>query len=369
MAKYLIVFILLFLTSCSASQIDVNDTYTEAKVMEVMSSLTLENKDSVENQSARILVKVTSGIDKDKEIVINQQLVPKLNDIPIPDQGDVVVLSETILSDGNTGLQIVDIKRRGVALFSLFLLLAVMSVIGGVKGIVFSVLLLSIFFSVNYILFPLISWGLSPVFFTFIGANLLSALIGFLVHSKEKIKAAFISNSVSLFVVTILAYIMSRYGALGSLLSRNSVSIVNQEINVGSLIASAIIIASLGVIININLTVFNSSKELKKSKPDNKDSVSTLINTVRPMMFINVLFVFLIYLGLGLPVLFSKYYFSSLSSTINTDIITFYFIANSISGIGIIVSAVVSSFMSFYAKSNDSSKKMRNIKSIQGLSK
>lgn len=369
MFKSLIIFLLLFINSCSSAETITNDNYVEAQVINVMSSLTIENKDmGIENQSARIVVKMLSGPDSDKEVIINQQLVPKINDIAIPDPGDVVVLSETVLNDGTSGLQIIDIRRSGIAFLAIFLLFLIMSVFGGVKGVVFSLLLISIFFSVNYILFPIISWGLSPIFFTFIGTNILSALIAFLIHSKEKVRSAIFSNFISLFIISIFSYIFSSYGAFGSILSRNSVSIVSQEINVGSLIASAILLSTSGLVINMNLLVFNN-KENKGLLTRSDNNFSTLLNSVRPTAFIHVLFVSVIYMGLSLPILFSKSAVSSLRSMINTDIITFYMVAVSISGIGIISSAVISCFISQYLSSTETAKKMRNLKSTQDLKK
>lgn len=371
MIKYIITIFLLVLVSCSKTEnIQNNDNYVEAKVLEIMSSLTIEDQSlGVENQTARILVRITSGVEKDKEVVINQQLVPKINDITIPDVGDSVVLSETILSSGDSALQIVDTKRKSIAIFSIFLLFTIMAIVGGVKGIVFAVLLVGIFFLTNYILFPLISFGLSPIILSLIACNILSILFVSLIHSKEKIKPAIISNSISLFVVGIISYIFTKFGSLGSLLARDSVTIVNQNIKVSSLISSSILFATLGVIISINLFVFNITKDSKKIKTDNKESIKNIINAVRPTMFINILFVFLIYLGLGLPVLYTKYLSTSLSATLNTDIITFYIVATSISGIGIIVSAFISCYFHFYIQKNETIKKMRNIKSTQGYSK
>jgi uncharacterized membrane protein len=367
MPKYIITFLLIFLCSCSrSSDTTVNDNYIEAKVLEVMSSLTVEDKNfGIENQIARVRVKVTSGIDKDKEIVINQQLIPKINELAIPDVGDSVVLSETILAGGDLGLQIVDTKRKGIAIFSIFLLFIIMTIIGGIKGIVFAILLTSIFLSTNYILFPLMSLGLSSIFLSFIACNILNALFVFLIHTRDKFKPAIFSNFLSLFIVSIISYIFSGYGAFGSLLSRDSASIINQNINISSLISSSILFASLGVIISMNLYVFNLSKDSKKIKSESKDSIIQIINSVRPTMFINILFVFLIYLGLGLPVLYTKYLNNSLSATLNTDLITFYIVATSISGIGIISSAMISSFLHLYIQNNESIKKMRNIKSTQ----
>ena len=143
MFKSLIIFLLLFINSCSSAETITNDNYVEAQVINVMSSLTIENKDmGIENQSARIVVKMLSGPDSDKEVIINQQLVPKINDIAIPDPGDVVVLSETVLNDGTSGLQIIDIRRSGIAFLAIFLLFLIMSVFGGVKGVVFCLLLI-----------------------------------------------------------------------------------------------------------------------------------------------------------------------------------------------------------------------------------
>ena len=151
-------------------------------------------------------------------------------------------------------------------------------------------------------------------------------------------------------------------------MSRNSVSIVSQEINVGSLIASAILLSTSGLVINMNLLVFNN-KENKGLLTRSDNNFSTLLNSVRPTAFIHVLFVSVIYMGLSLPILFSKSAVSSLRSMINTDIITFYMVAVSISGIGIISSAVISCFISQYLSSTETAKKMRNLKSTQDLKK
>ncbi|MBC7475624.1 MAG: YibE/F family protein, partial [Candidatus Sericytochromatia bacterium] len=296
-SKYflVLVFILsMFIYSCSSNN---SESYTEAKVINVISSLTVEDKNSnIENQSTKILVKVLSGVDKDKEVVINQQSPNNPNNIGIPESGDIVILSESILSTGDSALQIVDVRRSNITLLAIVFFIVCLCAIGGIKGLIFAGLLFFIFLLVVFVLFPLISYGLSPLILTFVFACFVSGLINFFTaNSKEKLKMIILSNVCSLFIVTIFAYIFAKAGAFGSLLAKESINIFSQEISAGGFIASAIILTSLGGIINVGISTFNLNKDVRKAKPKahNNEIFYSTLKFSRPSVFINFLFIFM----------------------------------------------------------------------------
>lgn len=376
--RYLLLSITMLLSfllfSCSSEQVSNNkEQYTEGRVEKIISNLTIQDKDmNIENQTAKIQIMILNGADKDKEIVINQQMIPNPNNIAIPDPGDVVILSEMGLNNGDIGLQIIDVRRSNTTWMAIAFFIICLCAIGGIKGLVFAGLLILMFAITVFILFPLISFGISPVFLTLIFSFFVSLLINFfLTNTKEKLRQNVISNFISLFVVTVFSYIFSKYGAFGSLIEKESIGAVTQNISASGFIASAIILTSLGGIINVAYSTSNLSKDVKKTKPkaEANEIFYATLKYSRPSVFINFLFIFLIYLGLALPVLISRYNVSPIQTIVNLDIISFYLIATSIGGLGIITSSLISCAISSYMPDVNSSGKMRNIRATLDVKK
>ena len=122
---------------------------------------------------------------------------------------------------------------------------------------------------------------------------------------------------------------------------------MSSSLHTGGFIASSIILSSLGGIISVCKSTFNianlNQRKVKKTKK--VDLFYAILKQARPSIFINFLFIFFIYLGLGLPLLMSKYQTNSITSILNFDSISFYLITTSISGLGLISACLSSIFI------------------------
>lgn len=343
------------LLSCSKQEDSYQKSqYIEAKVLKIVSGIRVKDEQNkYESGQAKVMVKILSGEDTDKEILITQDLTQ--NNMGLPEVNSTVILSESLVGEDTSALQIVDVKRNHITLLAIVLFIVCLGAIGGVKGLIFFSILASLFLITFYILFPLIAYGFSPVILTFGFSIFIIGIINFLTSkSKENMTLTFLSNLISLTLVTIFAYFFAKMGSFSSLIYKESGEFVSASIRTGGFIASAIILTSLGGIINVSSTTFNTASNIIKRNGKNKISFSKIaydtLKYVRPSIFINFLFIFLIYLGLSLPILMAKSYSISVQSIINADTISFHLIAVSIGGLGLITSGITSIFMSSLKK-------------------
>ncbi|MEK7434012.1 MAG: YibE/F family protein [Cyanobacteriota bacterium] len=335
------IFLLIILVSCSSNK----ENYLDAKVIRIISNVTMQDeKANVQNRITKIEIELSTG----ERVVINQESNSQ-RAIGTPEEGDNVVLSEQIVDENKTAYQIIDMQRSGNTWFAIIFFVIVMSVTGGVRGLVFFLILAFIFLLLIYVILPLISFGISPVILTLLLSLFISWIINFLIQNNtKKVKLSIISNFSSLIVITLFSYIFAKFGSFGSFLTKEMTSTIIQKITPASFIASSIILTSLGGIINVSTSTLNLANEVNKNFP-NADSNKLILNMIkysRQAVFMNFLFIFTIYLGLAMPVMAYKYDVLTLNSFINTDIISFYLIAVSIGGLGIISSSLITSVLS-----------------------
>ncbi|MFN8674517.1 MAG: YibE/F family protein [Candidatus Sericytochromatia bacterium] len=338
---FLITILLFIITSCSSNK----ENYINATVIRIISNVTLlDDKSNSQSKITKIEVELDSG-----ERVIIAQESNTNRSIGTPEEGDKVVLSEQIVDENKTAYQIIDMKRSGNTYFAIAFFVLCMSIIGGARGLIFFGILLFIFFVLVYMVLPLISLGISPILLTLALSIFISWLINFLIqNNSKKQNLSITSNFLSLIIVTVFAYIFSKYGSFSSFLTKETTSSFIQKITPAGFIASSIILTSLGGIINVCTATLNLSNEVNKNFPkaNSQKLMMNLLKYSRQSVFMNFIFIFTIYLGLAMPVMAYKYDVLTLNSFINTDIISFYLIAVSIGGLGIISSSLITSFLS-----------------------
>lgn len=369
--RYLLILILaltyLFLCGCNSNiQINEREPYVEARVLKIISSVALKDEvNNTDEQTAKILVKILNGVNKDEKSVIKQELFSEKGHISIPVEGDIVILSDKITKDGNFEPQIVDFKRSNTTIVAIILFIICLAIIGGIKGLFFFGILAILFLIIRFILLPLVSFGISPVFLSVIFSLVISLLINFLIHgTSEKFLKSVLSNVISILTVTIFGYIFARLGSYGSLILRDSITINSTEIDIPGFITSSILLSSLGGIINVSIFTFNTFSDVKKSFPkiDFNQLFLKTLKYSRPSVLINFLYIFLIYTGLSLPILITKYNVYSLRFIINSDIVSFYLISVALGGFGIIASNICTCIIAAYKPSQRDLRRKRRIR-------
>jgi uncharacterized membrane protein len=168
------------LFSCSKQEDSYQQSqYIEAKVLKIVSGIRFKDEQTkYESGQAKIMVKILSGEDTDKEVLITQDLTQ--SNMGLPEVNSTVILSESLVGEDTSALQIVDVKRNHVTLLAIALFIICLGAIGGLKGLIFFSILASLFLITFYILFPLIAYGFSPVILTFGFSAFIITIINFL---------------------------------------------------------------------------------------------------------------------------------------------------------------------------------------------
>ncbi|GIW21092.1 MAG: hypothetical protein KatS3mg068_0099 [Candidatus Sericytochromatia bacterium] len=345
MLKKIFAFLLLiFLFSCSNKS---NNTYIEAKVNKILSSITFESQDS-EEKIKEVTFELITSINE--TIIIKQKFYPYPKKLKEPTEGDRVILAEVVTNDGELNLQIVDYKRVQVVYISILLFIIIILIWGKIRALFFIGIMLFTFllYKVIYLSITI----LNPLFTSFIFCLFLSLIINFLMYRKKEIIRNFLlSNTLSMLFVVIISYFFSKYAYFDSILfNENNINSnnINSNININFLISSSILISSFGIIIYSCINSFNSYSELIKLYPKKtKNQILTLsLKNTKPGLFLNILKIYLLYLGLSLPLIIKN----NNLNIINVDVIAFYIISFCIFSISSLISSTSIIYLSYITK-------------------
>lgn len=343
---------LFFLPSCAKKTSGINKQFTEAKVLEVLSNTIISDEVfNIEILKSEIKLKILNGSQKGEEIKISQEINPESERIEVPQSGDKVILAEKIMPDGQLELQIVDYKRTNSVWMAMIIFIACFAVIGGIKGLLFFSFISISLLSIAFVILPLINYGFPAILLSLIFSIGLSALIQFFIsNSSTRFRRILISNIISLSITAIISYFLARQGAFSPFISRLNDGFIHGNFSAAGLISSAILLVSIGGIINISVQTFNFANEMKKLYP--KENFTNLflstVKITRASVFINFIFIFFIYTGLSLPLIISKYNVIPLNYLLNNDSLAFYIMALTSSGIAIVSSNLSSAAISAY---------------------
>lgn len=337
---FVLLFFIAFIFSCSSK--DNTNPYIEAKVNKIISSITLETQNSEEKIKEISFELINS---KNEIILIKQKFYPYSKNLKEPVEGDKVILSEVITNEGELNLQIVDYKRNSTVYISLLLFLITILIWGKIRALFFIGIMLFIFLLYKIIYLSILY--INPLLTTFIFCIIISFIINFLMYrKKETVIRLLISNALSILFVIIISYIYSKYSYFDSILFNQNTS--NFDLSINSLIASSILISSLGIIIYSSINSYNNYSEIIKAYPKkNKNEVLNLsLKSTKPALFLNILKLYLIYVGLSLPMIIKNNYLN----IINNDIIVFYMISFSIFSISSLISSISIIYLNYFMK-------------------
>lgn len=204
-----------------------------------------------------------------------------------------------VSSSEDTNVVTVYSKDRTNAIYMFILIFtAIVCIIGGKKGIKAILSLAFTFVCIVYIMFPLVYKGNSPVLITILICVVTTIVtIGMLGGVSKKTVSAIIGTTFGVVISGISALAFGEFAGItgynvSDIETLNYVA-QNTSIKIGQLLFSGIIIASLGAVMDVGMSISSTICEIKETNPDmqakqlfisgihvGRDMMGTMTNTL-----------------------------------------------------------------------------------------
>lgn len=304
---YLIFIISTIFLSTSFAQSSQDTQIEEAEITKVSY---LES--TIENQVSKIInieAKGLSGSIKNKNISFSQSLVASV-DQNIYKSGDQVYLS-VINENGNIHYGISDFIRKDNQLILFTIFFIVLLLIGGFKGLRSLIGLIVSLMIIIFFILPNILNGVDPLFISLVGASIILFPTVYLVHGLNRKSTIAITGAIiSLIIAAILSVIFSQTGKITGVGNDDALYLLlggNTKIKAQGLFIAAIIIGTLGVLIDMTVGQSSAISEIHSANPTltRKQLYLSVMNVGRDHIGLLVNTLFLTYAGASLPILIS----------------------------------------------------------------
>jgi len=271
------------------SDSDVN--YAPAKILEIVSE---KNNDILENsfhtkqvvQTAKVLV--LGGKYKGETVYIENQLTASpAYDINIK-KGERVILSIEKTPQG-TDFYISDLDRMPFMMILAGIFLLLLLLIGGKQGIrsIISLVITSVL--VFFVLVPAVMANY-PVIPVTIGVAFASTVATMLIVAGKNLKslAAILGTGISVFAAGAFAMIAIKFMPLNGFGSQEAGMLWadRPDLNYTGILAASVIIASLGAVMDVGISIASSIAEVKKVNPSltSKELIFSGLNVGKDIM-------------------------------------------------------------------------------------
>ena len=356
MKKFCVLFIVFLLTLSSfafAEQdgIDENAEFVTAKgkIIEMVSDTDEGNGDAYSTDlSYRIQtvnVKVLEGKFKDKVFKIDHNISGNFAYDIILEEGNKVILSIVENGTENPEILISDFARESYLFALVLIFVALLLIIGGMKGLKSVITLLITGVVIMYAMLPLILKGYSPIVVTIVAAIFIAFMTFIIVGGlNSKSLAALIGTASGVIIAGILAYIVGSMVKLTGLSSEEAGMLMHIpqgiQFDFRSLLFSGIIIGTLGAVMDVAMSISSSMYELKEISPnmDHKSLIKSGFNIGKDIMGTMSNTLILAYTGSSIPLLLLfMSYNTSLSKILNLDLIATEVVRALVGSIGLVV--------------------------------
>ncbi len=330
------------------------DEYFKGVVLEIVEQTMLGPEDS-KQLFQNLKVKVTSGSEKDKEVIINNVGGSTINGGKGFIVGEKIVINKTTL-DGESEYYVVDVYRVPSLIVIAIIFLLVVVVVSRWRGLA-SVLGLVVTIAVilNYVA-PQIIAGKNPLTVCLVAAAVIALTSLYFAHGfNKRTSVAVVSTFITLAISVVLAVIFVSMSKLFGNGSEEAVFLQigqTQNINLQGLLLGGIILGALGVLDDITTGQAATVDELKKANPSltfkqlyssassvGREHISSLINTL-----------FLAYAGVSLPLflLFQLSGETPIWATLNSEFISEEIIRTLVGSITLILAVPITTLLASY---------------------
>lgn len=237
----------------------------------VVTKITKDNiaEDGNRYGTQEVLVKIKSGEKKGQEYqAVNPNGTLFGADCKVGTKVIVIVSSTT-----DTNVVTVYSQDRTMAIYTFILFFAVVvCLIGGKKGVKAIGSLAFAFICIVYLMFPLIYQGISPIGITIVVSVLTTIVtLGLLGGNSFKTLAAIIGTSSGVVIAALAAFVFGKAAGISGynvsdIETLNYVA-QNSSTRIGELLFSGIIIASLGAVMDVGMSIASTIQEIHETDP------------------------------------------------------------------------------------------------------
>lgn len=265
------------------------------KILYESNNVTLKDAFGSDQKNQLLEVKITNGKYKGKTLQVeNQQTSNPAYNIWLK-QGDRIILD--IEKEGDSFMAFVSDKQRTPALLLLTgLFFLSLLWVGGLKGLNSLISIVITATLVFFVLIPLILNGY-PVILVSIVVSVLSTLATMFIVGGINLKSlsATIGTILSLCLAGILSIIIIKLASLSGLSGQNAVILwaSRPDLDFTGILISAMIIASLGAVMDVGMSIASCIDQIKQHNPDlsrqklidsgisvGRDIIGTMSNTL-----------------------------------------------------------------------------------------
>lgn len=295
-----------------------------------------------------IEVEILDGPKKGKNVVID-------NDLVMLEKGDSFYLKHSSLPDGKEYYTVVEIYRLLSLRNTTLVLVALIVLLGGMKGVRSLLGLAGSFLAVYFVLFPGILAGYNPILISGILAIILLFFVMYLTHGFTRLTTSAFLGSFSAVLITILfsSYMVAQTKLTG--FSDDAAVYLNFDtkgsLNFSGLLISAIIIGLIGVVDDVAITQSAVVSELKKALPHASffDIWKRAMNIGRDHIGAVVNSLVLAYTGTALPLLLLMYNsHTPLIEFVNKEAVATEVVRTVIGSIGLILAVPITTLIAIY---------------------
>lgn len=330
-----------------------NIQYYSAKVLQVLKDSTVVDTaaEGVRRGSQVIKIQITGGPYKGEIVTIDNYISALFN--IYAREGTRIIVRTTVYQEGPE-FSVYNYDRTPVLYGFVFLFMVLLCLIGGKKGFM-SLLSLGItLILVIEILLPLLVKGF-PTVTTTIVLIIFSTIVGFILIDGINVKtiSASLGTIIGVIMSGMFAYLTGLFGHISGFQMEEAESLLlisgDNGLKIKNILVCGILIASLGAVMDVAMSIASSIHELHQVNPAlktkklfksgmniGKDAMGTMANTL-----------ILAFTGSSLNLLLMIYsYGIPYSQLINTDIIAIEIIRGIAGSIGIVLTVPIVAFIS-----------------------
>ncbi len=302
-----------------------------------------------------IKIKILSGAHKGEEKVLENSILGNPADLNIM-KGDKVIIYLEKFEDDRLIIQIHDYYRLPQIILLVFIFFVLMILIGKAQGLRSIVSLLFSIFLIFKVFIPMALKGFNPVWLSLVIASIISITTLFIIAGfRKKTIAAILGTIGGLISAAILAFVFTNLSRLSGLSSEEARILASSFfLDFKGLLFSSIIIAALGAVMDVAISVASGIAEVKKANSEisrkklissgmeiGKDIIGTMSNTLIFAYVGASLFILLLFTKFG----------DSYLKFFNFDFVAEEIIGAISGSIGLILTVPITAFFAGYLES------------------
>lgn len=346
------------------SELSLNDSYCIGEVIKIISDTEEELPSGNKQRTQDLLLKILNGKDKGK-IRVTNNVIPDNPGFSIIGQiGRKYLINKTEnLETGNEDYYLIDYHRENLIWILTFSFLAILIIIGGIKGIRTVISLGCTISLIAFVLIPSIEKGINPLLGAVIVSCLSTSITMVLVAGLNlKSLASTLGTVIGVTISGLIATTAIELAPLSGLASTEAMILWGNQlytINFKGLLAAGMIVSCLGAVMDVAISISSSIHELKIANPNYgiKELFNSGMNIGKDIMGTMTSTLVLAYTGMALPLLLLISHDQNPIKYLNLELVASEVTATIAGSIGLILSvpatAIIMSYLSSRQKQHD----------------